>query len=104
MHRPPTSFQLGDVITGEPHAHYAHWRTDHRAFVQRELRAGELPANTGVRMLPRIAAACGAAALLVWIAGYAAADDARSAPCAGCITSTATRASDSPSTLTSDGF
>jgi len=78
MTRPPTSFHLGDVITGEPHVHYSQWLADRRTLTRLEQDPREFRLKTAVAMhLPRIMlAACGAAAILLWLVGAAMADSA----------------------------
>ena len=74
MMRPSTSFQLGDVITGEPHLHHAQWRAAREDLVGLEQHPrGHLRTAIAIHLPRIILIAWGAAGLLFWLTGLASA-------------------------------
>jgi hypothetical protein len=81
MPRSSTSFQLGDVSTGEPHLYCSGSLGDRRYLARLEHDPRELQLRTAIAIhLPRVALiSCGAAALFVCLVASARAEAPRSA-------------------------
>lgn len=75
MIRPSVSFQLGDVITGEPHLDYRQRLAvqQHLPRLEQEPRESHLRASVAAHLPRIILIAWGAAGILLWLAGLATA-------------------------------
>jgi hypothetical protein len=79
MIRPLTSFQLGDVITGEPHLR-SPWLTDcsYLAWLEQEPRELGMRAAAAIHFPHKVFMACSAAAILFCLVGLATAQSPQS--------------------------
>jgi hypothetical protein len=83
-----TSFQLGDVSTGEPHLYCSGWLTDGRYLSRLERESQDVRRRAAIALhLPRLMLmACGVAALLFGLTVSARAEGPTLVPLAGQIT------------------
>jgi hypothetical protein len=81
MNRSSVAFQLGDVITGEPHLHCSQWLSDRGqlARMQQDPRALRLKAAAAIHLPRMILMACSAAAIVLWFVASSTAEGPQSA-------------------------
>lgn len=81
MTRFSNPFQLGDVISGEPHLHCSQWLSDRGqlARMQHDPRELRLKAAAAIHLPRIILMACSAAAIVLWFVASATAEGPRSA-------------------------